>query len=173
MRGCDISTSCGPCVRGRTRSFRPSLDAHEDWATCAQGNSALSWNRNGRQISLGLTRKANSVSFCFSMRNRPRRSLSAVCTALVIGRSLSRASAPLVGSVEQPPHPSIVSCANRSAARAGTRAFRGIDGTFPPALRAAGPLPFIPRCPCTRASPRRSRSRTATDECGADISSTP
>ena len=36
-----------------------------------------------------------------------------------------------------------------------------------------GPLPFIPRCPCTCAAPRRSRSRTATDECGAEHSSTP
>jgi hypothetical protein len=62
-------------------------------------------------------------------------------------------------------HSSAAICANRSTARAGARAFRGINGRHP--------APFIPRCPGTRASSRRSRSRTATDECGAEITSTP
>ena len=38
------------------------------------------------------------------------------------------------------------------------------------ALRRA--VPFIPRCPCAHAASRRSWCRTATDECGAEHSST-
>jgi hypothetical protein len=60
--------------------------------------------------------------------------------------------------------------ANRSAARAVARAFRGI-GRCPPAC--GGPLPTIPRCPGASAALRRFRCRKATDECGAEHRSPP
>lgn len=47
------------------------------------------------------------------------------------GRTLARASASLVAPVAAPLHSPFARRANRSAARAGTRAFRGINGALP------------------------------------------
>ena len=55
-------------------------------------------------------------------------------------------------ALERPAHLSVPLCANRSAARAGTRAFRGINGRLPTlALLTRAPsfystVPLRPRC---------------------------
>ena len=82
----------------------------------------------------------------------------------------------LVGALDAP-QSSVAAGANHSAARAGATAFRGINGAYPRrpalALRPTRAPSIYSTCRCARAWSRSSWFRTATDECGAGISSTP
>ena len=66
-----------------------------------------------------------------------------------------------------PPHVAVRRRANRSAAGADTRAFRGINGRLPAAVSLWRAPSIYSTVPCVRTLSQRIGIRTATDECGA------
>jgi hypothetical protein len=66
-----------------------------------------------------------------------------------------------------PPHVAVRHGANRFAAGAGTRAFRGINGRLPTAVSLWWAPSIYSTLPCVRTLSQRIGIRTATDECGA------
>jgi hypothetical protein len=66
-----------------------------------------------------------------------------------------------------PPHVAVRHGANRIAAGADTRAFRGINGRLPTAISLWWAPSIYSTVPCVRTLSQRIGIRTATDECGA------